>query len=194
MLSNGDDPVASALARAAAWVVDALTRATTPAPVVLIDGRSGSGKSTLANEIARARARGEDAVTLLALDTIYPGWDGLAAASDMLATDILQPRAEGRPGTWRRWDWNLGEAAERQDVQPHAALIVEGAGALTGHTAPLADITVWLESPVASRRSRALLRDGDAYRPHWERWAAQEREHIRQHTPARWATHVFTVP
>ncbi|MGV9193215.1 hypothetical protein ACQ143_02600 [Microbacterium sp. MC2] len=194
MPSSGDDPVGAALGRAAAWVLDALSRCRTNAPVVLIDGRSGSGKSTLAAAIAQSASSDGAPVTLLALDTIYPGWDGLASASDILAADILQPRADGLPGRWRRWDWEKDRPAESSATDPRTPLIVEGAGALTPRTAPLADITVWLESPAVSRRERALARDGDTYRPHWERWAAQEREHARRHAPARWATHVFTVP
>ena len=30
----------------------------------------------------------------------------------------------------------------------------------------------------AVRMARGIARDGEAYRPHWERWARQEREHF----------------
>ena len=33
---------------------------------------------------------------------------------------------------------------------------------------------VWLELEAPARRARALARDADVYRPHWERWAQQE--------------------
>jgi hypothetical protein len=39
-----------------------------------------------------------------------------------------------------------------------------------------------------------LARDGDAYRPHWDRWARQEARHISRDDPVRGATHVFEVP
>ena len=35
---------------------------------------------------------------------------------------------------------------------------------------------VWLEAPLEERMRRGLARDGEAFRPHWERWAAQEAE------------------
>ena len=43
-----------------------------------------------------------------------------------------------------------------------------------GHPEAVPDLTVWLQLPEAQRRRRALARDGEIYRPHWERWAAQE--------------------
>jgi hypothetical protein len=58
----------------------------------------------------------------------------------------------------------------------------------------LSDIRVWLESPETSRRVRALARDGDTYRPHWERWGAQERAHLAADDPARLATLRFDIP
>lgn len=154
------------------------------APLVLIDGRSGAGKSTLARELRR-RWPGE--VDVLPLDALYPGWDGLAAASVILAEDVLSPRAEGRPGRWRRWDWEADRVAEEHVVSPQRALIVEGAGALTATTAQWATVSVWLDAPEELRRRRAMARDGETYAPHWRSWAAQEERHIRTHRPAELA-------
>ncbi len=47
-----------------------------------------------------------------------------------------------------------------------------------------ADLAVWVETPDAVRRERALARDGDTYAPHWERWAAQERAVYAADPPA----------
>jgi hypothetical protein len=33
---------------------------------------------------------------------------------------------------------------------------------------------VWVEADRAVRFARGIDRDGEAYRPHWERWARQE--------------------
>ncbi|MFX3748123.1 hypothetical protein ACJBQZ_12375, partial [Streptococcus suis] len=82
-------------------------------------------------------------------------------------------------------------AAEAHAVDPSLPLIVEGVGILTPATARLGDVRVWLESPATSRRHRALARDGEAYRPHWERWARQEERHVREHRPMGLATLVF---
>ena len=84
--------------------------------------------------------------------------------------------------------------AEAHAVDPSLPLIVEGSGLLTPATAKLGDIRVWLESPSASRKRRALTRDGETYRPHWDRWAEQEERHIARDDPRSHATHLFAVP
>ena len=146
---------------------------------VLIDGRSGSGKSLLA---ARVREAWPGSI-VVSLDDVYPGWDGLAAGSAHVRTLLLEPRAAGRAGRWRRWDWAADGPAEGHSVEPDARVIVEGVGALTPATRALADVGIWVETPDAVRKHRALERDGETYRPHWDRWAAQEEAFLAEHAP-----------
>ena len=190
---SSSDPVASSLALAVAHLTTAIEQVAASNPVVLIDGRSGAGKSSLARAlVARWPLRGR--VQLVALDSIYPGWDGLDDGVALARELILTPHARGMVGVWQRWDWTTGEPAEAHAVDPSLPLIVEGAGLLTPTTARLGDVRVWLESPAASRKQRALDRDGDTYRPHWERWARQEQRHVERDDPMRLATHLFPVP
>ena len=187
------DPVAAALRAAAGKVVLAVRELGATNPVVLIDGRSGAGKSTLARElVAQWPIRGR--VQLVALDNLYPGWDGLAEGVEASRSLILHPHARGLIGVWQRWDWDAAGHAEAHAVDPSLPLIVEGSGLLTATTAKLGDIRVWLESPSPSRKRRALTRDGETYRPHWDRWAEQEERHIARDDPRSHATHLFTVP
>jgi cytidylate kinase len=146
---------------------------------ILVDGRSGSGKTRLAAALVAARPVAQ----LLRLDDLYPGWDGLAAGYRMLHDDVL---AASDP-SWRRWDWVAGAPAERHRIDPAAPLVVEGAGALGRATRPYAALAVWVELDGATRKRRALARDGDAYAPHWDRWAAQEAAFIAAEQPARLA-------
>ena len=138
---------------------------------VLIDGQSGAGKTTLA---ALLRDGWRGAVEVVALDDVYPGWDGLAAGADAAREQILEPWAAGESARWNRWDWARSVPGDEMLTRADASLIIEGSGVLTEASAAYAPIRVWLDSPEAARRERALTRDGDAYRPHWERWAAQE--------------------
>jgi hypothetical protein len=187
------DPVSAALGAAAGQVVQAVRALGATNPVVLIDGRSGAGKSTLARElVARWPIRGR--VQLVALDHLYPGWDGLAEGVEASRSLILHPHARGLLGVWQRWDCDAATHAEAHAVDPSLPLIVEGSGLLTPATAKLGDVRFWLESPSASRKDRALARDGDTYRPYWDRWAEQEERHIARDDPRTHATHVFVVP
>lgn len=174
-------------------LVDAVRAAGSTRPVVLIDGRSGAGKSTLARRLA-ARWPLPGDVQLIALDSLYPGWDGLAAGAAYARETILEPYSRGVHGSWRRWEWGADQRAEAHQVDPARPLIIEGAGAITAHSAELAHIRVWLDSPADTRKARALGRDGEAYRPHWDRWAAQEDRHLADDGPRELATHVFDVP
>ncbi|GGK68589.1 adenylate kinase [Sphaerisporangium melleum] len=145
-----------------------------PAGVIAVDGPSGSGKTTLGRAIAA-----ETAACLVHMDDLYPGWEGLLGGVERLLEWILRPRAEGRPARWRRYDWTLEAYAEQwHEVPASAPLVVEGAGAGAAAAGPYLSSLVWLEAPPDVRRTRALGRDGEMYRPHWERWARQERAYF----------------
>lgn len=187
------DPLADALARGVAAIVADVVAVAAANPVVLIDGRSGAGKTTLARTlVASWPQRGR--VQLVALDSLYPGWDGLRDGAEYARQSILVPHARGLVGVWERWDWAEGVRAEAHAIDPSLPLIVEGSGLLNSATARLGDVRVWLEAPEASRRTRALDRDGDTYRPHWDRWAAQEADHVRMDEPAGLASLVLAMP
>lgn len=56
--------------------------------ILLIDGHSGSGKTTFA-----ARVHGALGWPVIHLEDVYPGWDGLAAASEARGFINHQPRS-----------------------------------------------------------------------------------------------------
>nr|NLI51455.1 hypothetical protein [Propionibacterium sp.] len=146
-----------------------------PRPAVLIDGPSGAGKTTLARRLG---AVWPGPIALVSLDDVYPGWDGLAAGAAAVPGLLGDPS----PG-YRRWDWQRGRPAEWVALDPGAPIIVEGCGALTPASRARASFGIWVDADPAARRRRALSRDGDAYAPHWDRWAAQERAHWAAHRP-----------
>jgi len=166
--------------------------------VVLIDGPSGAGKSTLAGVLQaqwpgtgrESAARGP---TLVRLDDIYPGWEGLDAAIDHLTSQVLLPRRAGRPAAWRRYDWARDEPAEWHTIDPGYPLIVEGCGALAAANAGLSDVRVWLTADDDVRKRRALDRDGAAFESHWEQWQNDWAAYCDRESPQRWATITLTA-
>jgi uridine kinase len=156
--------------------------------VVAVDGPSGSGKTTLATALAHALATDGIPAPVLRLDDVYPGWDGLDDAVPRLLEWVLEPLAAGRPARYRRFDWPSGEYAEWHDVPTAgaAALVVEGVSSGARACAPYLSLLLWVEAPRDVRFARGVERDGEAYRPHWERWARQEDAHFaREHTRER---------
>jgi hypothetical protein len=163
--------------------------ATADRSVVLIDGRSGTGKTTLG--IALAEQLGAQ---LVHLDDVYPGWDGLRAAADAVVDEILAaPDATGRP-RWRRWDWSAGLPAEWNALDATRPVVVEGCGALSRRSAPLATLRIWLDGNDTVRKARALARDGDTFAREWDRWAAEERAFIDAEDPRALADVVLRLP
>ncbi len=193
MPSRSNDPVEQALRRGAAEVIEAVVAVAASNPVVLIDGRAGAGKTTLSRMVA-ANWPVAGRPQLIALDSLYPGWDGLDAGAERALHDILRPHARGLLSTWRRWDWEDEVEAEAYAVTPALGVILEGCGALNAASARLADVRVWVESPAPSRKRRALDRDGDGFRPHWDRWAAQEERHLQRDDPRTLATLTVAIP
>ena len=139
--------------------------------VVAIDGPSGSGKTTLARHL-----RAVLSAPSIHMDAIYPGWDGLGEAPALLAEQVLAPLAAGQPAAYRRWDWAEDRWAESHPVPPAPVLIVEGVGSAAARCAPYLSLLIWIEAGRDVRLRRGLERDGETYRPHWERWAGQEVE------------------
>ncbi|MEO3938769.1 (d)CMP kinase [Dermatophilaceae bacterium Soc4.6] len=138
--------------------------------VIAVDGPSGAGKTTL----ARALGRRLDA-RVVHMDDIYPGWDGLAEAVPLVAEQVLVPLSRGDDAAYRRWDWVRHRWATRpRDVPWVPRLVLEGVGSSVLPAGSYAAVRVWVEASREVRHARGIARDGEAYRPHWERWAAQE--------------------
>ena len=149
--------------------------------LLCVDGPAGSGKTTLAAAVA-ARVPGSQVVHV---DDLLEGWSGLPRLPDRLEV-LLRPLARDLPSSYVRWDWVADGWAETVPVRPGPLLVLEGVGSGAAAYADLGTLLVWVEAPHDLRMQRGLARDGDAFAPHWERWAAAEESlFARERTRAR---------
>jgi cytidylate kinase len=137
--------------------------------LVAVDGPSGAGKTTLASDLAAALA-----APTIHMDDLYPGWEGLRAATHRVTEWVVEPLRHGLPARYRRWDWAASEYAEWVQVPEVDVLVLEGCGAGALPSGAAASVLVWVEADEAVRRARGLARD-PGYAEFWDRWAAQER-------------------
>lgn len=178
----------AAVARVTGLVRDLLTRRDASRPVVVtLDGRSGSGKTTLTRRLTRALRDSGVGVTVLHLDHVYPGWDGLAAASERLGEQLLPSLGEGRPAVYPSWSWVRDRPGPQVEVRPSQVVLVDGVGSGSRASRRRTDLLVWVEAPEHVRHGRAMARDGDGYAPNWRRWADQEEAYLATERPRQHA-------
>lgn len=144
-----------------------------PGRLIRIDGPAGSGKTTLADRVALLAPGSR----VIHTDDLLAGWEGLPSLAATLGR-LLGPLAAGEPSAYRRFDWVAGRHAELVEVTPVPLLVVEGVGAGARTGVDAAGPLVWVEAPRDVRMRRGLERDGEAFAPHWDAWAAAEAEHF----------------
>lgn len=144
--------------------------------LICVDGPAGSGKTTLAGQLG---------APVIHMDELIEGWSGLRTVDAQL-DGLLRPHVSGQPGSYRRYDWLAGEYAETVVVPPAPLLVLEGVGSGSLVVADLVTVLVWIEAPRDVRMARGIERDGEAFAPHWEMWAAEEAEQfVRNRTRER---------
>lgn len=152
-----------------------------PTPVILIDGRAGAGKSTFASLLQDKIFRlGEPSPTIVKMDDLYPGWDGLCEGSRYLVDRILYPISKGKRPAWQAWNWlenargRPGEVGNGwREITGGNTVIIEGCGSVSRASSQLSDITCWVEATTASRYRRIRLRDGGKFDHLWPSWEVQ---------------------
>lgn len=120
---------------------------------------------------------------LLRMDDVYPGWNGLDAASEHVHDHVLVPRAMSHSARWRRYDWVAEQSAEWHEVPADRPLIIEGCGSLTRRNFALATLRIWIDADGDLRRHRALTRDRGGFDDHWDMWSRQFEAFERRERP-----------
>ncbi|WP_328825344.1 uridine kinase [Tomitella gaofuii] len=148
-----------------------------------VDGPSGSGKTVFADAlVARLHGEGRDVALVRADD--FATWDAPASWWPRLATGVLRPLGQGRPGGYRRVEWRRpsehAPAVPRPgawvDVPVPEVLVLEGVTTARRAMAGRLDRAFWVQwGDEATRLERAVARDGEACRAHLERWQRFER-------------------
>jgi uridine kinase len=163
-LIGADDAVRLAVER-----VPAATPRLGRTRLVCVDGPAGSGKTTLAALLVDALG-----AAVVHMDDLYAGWT-LTGAFPRLAAGVLRPLAEGRPGSYRRYDWAAGRFVPAPTAVPVPdVLVIEGCGSCPRAVDPWAVLRMWVEASPQLRLIRGLARDGAALEPEWRRWQETE--------------------
>ncbi len=136
--------------------------------LVCVDGPAGSGKTTLAAALAELTG-----AQVVHGDDLMEGWRGLDAVGRQLA-GLVAELAEGRPGSYKHFDWEHLRYDHTVDVAPAPWLVVEGVGSGAAAIAPYVTVLVWVEVDDDVRLARGLERDGAAMQEHWRTFMADE--------------------
>ena len=152
-------------------------------PVILIDGRAGSGKSHFAAQLKQELfALSHPVPKVIAMDELYPGWEGLQSGANYLVDNILTPLSKNQPALWQQWDWSKNQRGGddvgngQRSFEGDNALIVEGCGSLSLRSKPFANLSIWIERPQIERKQAIKQRDGNKFDPYWDIWFSQEEE------------------
>lgn len=139
--------------------------------LVCVDGPAGSGKTTLAARLAGTLG---DGVVVVHMDDLFEGWT-MTGGVDRLRAGVLEPLAAGRPGAYRRYDWDAGHfLPEPVAVPVPDVLIVEGCGSAPRQFDAWTTLRIWVEAPQDLRMTRGIERDGASLRQQWIRWQQLE--------------------
>lgn len=162
-----------------------MSRYSSPHPLIIgIDGRSGSGKTVLSKMLVE-NLSARHTVTVLRMEDLYPGWNGLDDGMEIFSRNVLPKLAAGETATYQTWDWHSEASSEGGfgavvTTEPTEVIICEGVGVGARANRELLDVLIWLRVPDQLRYDRAMHRDGASYVEQWENWAAQERQMLDQ--------------
>lgn len=140
---------------------------------IAVDGRAGADTASVADEIARILRR-RRSVSIVHLEDLYPGEDGLAEGIKRCATYVLGPLLTGQDAAWRAWNWETGQEDEERLTLPTDVVILQGTGSGSAELRRHCHAVVWVEVPQEHDYRHTAKPTEDAHDVHCRRWTAQE--------------------
>lgn len=161
-----------------------------PAIVVGVSGFAGSGKSTLTRELAAsikgsARIRGDDFLDPHRSHQRSSDWDGVDRLR--LRGEVLAPFRQGRPGLFRRFDWNTRRLGAPEAIPQAEVLLVDGIGLFHPDLDGVFDLRIWVDLDLGTATERGKARDRRLGRNHdrlWDQvWAPNDQDFATRFDP-----------
>jgi hypothetical protein len=152
-----------------------------------VDGPAGSGKTTFAARLANALRATGTTVAEVHTDDLLEGWTDIESFWPRLCEQILDPFSRGEPARYQRYDWVGCRFDEEWITVPVPdVLVLEGVSSARTAGDPLRSLGVFVYTDRVHRLARGIERDGEAMRPDWLRWMADEDKHFAaEATPLR---------
>jgi cytidylate kinase len=150
-----------------------------PVRLVAVDGPAGSGKTTFAGRLSGALTHEGARAPQVHVDDLLAGWGDLATFWPRLEQWVLDPLRRGMAAAYRSYDWHAEVFRDEwTTLGVPEALIVEGVSSARAVIRPELTLSVYLIADRDVRLTRGIERDGEALRPEWLRWMAEEDEHF----------------
>lgn len=158
--------------------------------LIAVDGRGGSGKSSFVKELVSLRPT----LKVIPVDAfpctperhpLHPLGTQTWIDWERLRDEALLPLAQGRDAEFVRTFWWPSQSQETcKKVSPGGIVIVEGCYSLRRELRPLYDFRIWIECPLEEALAKAIRRDGEDVRVHWENaYSPNETSYIQAHNP-----------
>lgn len=87
---------------------------------------------------------------------------------------VLKPISDATPARFTSTQWTFDVQPETIEIAPADFLVLEGVTASRPVFRSYLTYAIWIEASPKIRLQRGLDRDGEAARPQWEAWMAEE--------------------
>ena len=146
--------------------------------LVAVDGAGGAGKTSFARHLAAALG----GCAVVHTDD-FASWDNPVDWWPQLIERVLEPISRGEPARFTPTQWAPDARPAAVEVAPAELLVLEGVAASRRELRPYLTYVVWIETDAEVRLRRGLDRDGEAARPQWEAWMAEEDAYRERERP-----------